>query len=88
MKRIKKSIFIPLLLLIYLAVMAFIGRDILISGNYLEYFGIIAVSLLCIAGLYYTLRTQERMRAQRRRELDELEQKTREKVKEDENTKE
>ena len=41
MKRIKKSAFIPALLLVYLAVMAYMGRDKLIAGNYLEYFGIL-----------------------------------------------
>ena len=36
MKRIKKSAFIPALLLIYLAVMAYMGREKLFAGNYLE----------------------------------------------------
>lgn len=78
MKRVQKSVLIPLFLLIYLAVMAFIGRHNLAEGKYLEYFGIIAVSLVCIAGLYYTLRTQEKVRARRRQELEELERKARE----------
>ena len=72
MKRYRKSIIIPLMLLIYLAVMAYFGRDNLASGNYLEYFGILVVSLLCIAGLYFTLRTQEKIRARKQKELDDL----------------
>lgn len=78
MKRVQKSVLIPLFLLVYLAVMAFIGRHNLVEGNYWEYFGIIAISLVCIAGLYYTLRTQEKIRARRQQELEELERKSRE----------
>ena len=78
MKRIQKSVLIPLFLLIYLAAMAFIGRHNIAEGNYLEYFGIITVSLVCIAGLHFTLRTQEKIRARKQRELEESERKARE----------
>lgn len=74
MKHLKKSIFIPAMLLVYLIVMAFMGRDILKEGEVLEYFGIILVSLLCIVGLYYTLRAQERARARRQEEIKKQEQ--------------
>lgn len=74
MKQLKKSIFIPAMLLVYLIVMAFMGRDILKEGEILEYFGIILVSLLCIVGLYYTLRAQERARARRQEEIKKKEQ--------------
>lgn len=74
MKQLKKSIFIPAMLLVYLIVMAFMGRDILKEGEILEYFGIILVSLLCIVGLYYTLRAQERARARRQEEIKKQEQ--------------
>lgn len=74
MKHLKKSIFIPAMLLIYLIVMAFMGRHILKEGEVLEYFGIIVVSLLCIVGLYYTLRAQERARARRQEEMQKQEQ--------------
>lgn len=74
MKHLKKSIFIPAMLLVYLIVMAFMGRDILKEGEVLEYFGIIVVSLLCIVGLYYTLRAQERARARRQEEIKKQEQ--------------
>lgn len=74
MKQLKKSIFIPAMLLVYLIVMAFMGRDILKEGEVLEYFGIILVSLLCIVGLYYILRAQERARARRQEEIKKQEQ--------------
>ena len=73
MKRIKKSVFIPALLLIYLAVMAYMGREKLFAGNYLEYFGILVVTLVCIVILFFTLRKQEEVRERRRREAEERE---------------
>ena len=73
MKRIKKSTFIPVVLLLYLAVMAYMGRDTLLAGNYLEYFGILVVTLLCIVVLFFTLRKQEEVRERRRREQEERE---------------
>lgn len=76
MKRFKKSIFIPAVLLIYLAVMAYMGRDKLIAGHYLEYFGILVVTLLCIAILFFTLRKQEQIRERRRSEKIEQEDTT------------
>ena len=73
MKRIKKSRLIPCVLLIYLAVMAYMGREKLFAGNYVEYFGILVVTLLCILILFFTLRKQEAVRERRRRELEESE---------------
>lgn len=73
MKRIKKSTFIPVVLLLYLAVMAYMGRDTLLAGKYLEYFGILVVTLLCIVVLFFTLRKQEEVRERRRREQEERE---------------
>ena len=71
MKRVKKSLLIPSVLLIYLAFMAYMGRDKLLAGSYLEYFGILIVTLLCILILFFTLRKQEEVRERRRRELEE-----------------
>ncbi len=73
MKRIRKSVFIPVLLLVYLAVMAFMGREKLFAGNYFEYFGILVVTLVCILVLFFTLRKQEEVRERRRREAEERE---------------
>ena len=44
--KMKKSTYIPLLLLIYLAVMSYIGRGEFYAGNYLYYFGIIGATLV------------------------------------------
>lgn len=41
----KRSTLIPILLLIYLAVMAYIGRQELADGHYLFYFGVIGLTL-------------------------------------------
>lgn len=71
MKRIKKSLLIPIVLLVYLAIMAYMGRNIFLEGNYLEYFGIIVVTLLCIVILFFTLRKQEEVRERRRQEREE-----------------
>lgn len=70
MKPLKKSTFIPAVLLLYLAVMAYLGRDKLIAGNYLEYFGILIVTLLCILFLFFTFRKQEQVRERRRKEME------------------
>lgn len=58
----KPSTYIPLLLLIYLAVMAWIGRFELYAGRYVYYFGLIAITLGCIAALRYFLLKRERNR--------------------------
>lgn len=71
MKRFRKSVFIPSLLLVYLAVMAYMGRDKLLAGHYLEYFGILFVTLLCIAILFYTMRKQEQIRERKQREQEQ-----------------
>lgn len=67
MKRLRRSTVLPLVLLIYLAVMAYIGRGELAAGRYLYYFGIIGFTLLAITFLHIVLRTRERRRAELRR---------------------
>ena len=71
--KIKRSVAFPLIMLVYLAVMAWIGRDRLERGEYLYYFGIIGVSLLIIVLLYFSLRKKEQLR-QRREEEEEQNQ--------------
>lgn len=61
--KLKKSNVIPLLLLIYLAVMSYIGRGEFLSGHYLYYFGIICATLVCIFLLRIFLRRQEDRRS-------------------------
>ena len=60
--KIKRSVVIPLILLVYLGVMSYIGRGELAAGRYLYYFGIIAITLLAIFLLHLTLRRRERNR--------------------------
>lgn len=67
MKRFKRSTLIPLILIIYLAVMSYIGYADYAAGvtSALYYFGIIAVTLLCIFLLHLSLKRRERLRRQR-----------------------
>lgn len=67
----KRSIIIPLVLLVYLAVMATIGWDEYAAGrsSALYYFGTIAVTLIIIVLLHFNLRRRERLRRER---LDDI----------------
>lgn len=60
---------LPLALLAYLLVMAYVGRARLFAGEYLYYFGIIGVSLVIIVLLHFALKRRDRLRE--RRETDE-----------------
>ncbi len=68
--KLKRYIVIPAALLIYLAVMAYIGRGEYYAGHYLYYFGIIAATLLCIVLLFFTLRRRDRLRRERDNDTD------------------
>lgn len=56
----KRYDIIALLLIIYLAVMAYFGRGMLLSGNYWEYFSIIGVTLLVIFILRWAMKRREK----------------------------
>lgn len=58
-KKIPRSTWLPVLLLIYLAAMSYIGRGELAAGHYLYYFGIIAVTLAIIITLHFVLKKRE-----------------------------
>ncbi len=58
----KRSTVIPLALLVYLAVMSYIGLPEYRQGHYAYYFGIIGVTLLLIALLRVFLLKQEQKR--------------------------
>ena len=62
-----KSIIIPLVLLIYLAIMCYIGYGGYRSGEFsaLYYYGVIAGSLLVIILLHFSLKRRERLRKKR-----------------------
>lgn len=61
----KKSTWLPLILLVYLLVMAYIGRQQLVTGKYLQYFGVLGVSLIVIVLLHFVLKKKERMQEER-----------------------
>ena len=58
----KRYDIIALLLVIYLAVMAYFGRGMLLSGNYWEYFSIIGVTLLVIFILRWAMKRREKIK--------------------------
>lgn len=68
-RRFQRSTVLPLALLIYLAVLAWIARGRFYSGDYLYYFGVIGGSLIIIALLYIVLRKRDRMRREQEEEL-------------------
>lgn len=59
----KRSVWIPCVLLAYLGVMSYIGRGELAQGRYLYYFGIIGLTLICILLLHLHLRKREQRKA-------------------------
>lgn len=66
----KKYVWVPSLLLAYLGIMAWIGRDrITKDHDYLGYFSIAGVELLIIVGVFFFLRKKEQLK-ERRRLLD------------------
>lgn len=65
----KKSTCIPLLLLAYLGVMSYIGRGEFLAGNYLYYFGIIGITLLCIILLHFFMKKRDKLRRQREEDM-------------------
>ena len=65
MKKLKRHVVIPFLMLCYLAVMAYISRQRLADGEYLYYFGVIGISLAIIVVLYFVLKKKERLRQER-----------------------
>lgn len=67
-KGIKRSTFLPVILLGYLGVMAYIGRGELKAGHYAYYFTVIGLTLVFIALLHFFLKKRERMQATRNRE--------------------
>ena len=69
--KIKRSVVFPIVMLAYLAAMAWIGRDRLERGEYLYYFGIIGVGIIIIILLYFSLRKKEQLRDRREEEEEQ-----------------
>lgn len=63
--KLKKSTVIPLCLLLYLCVMAWVSRDRIAKGDTLYYCGVLVVSLVIIVTLHFVLKKQERLRRER-----------------------
>lgn len=63
--KLRRSTFIPLILLVYLGVMSYIGFHEYQEGHYLYYFGVIGVTLAIIALLHFFLKKRERQRERR-----------------------
>lgn len=68
-RRIPRSTWLPLVLMVYLAGMAYVGRAHFVSGDYLYYFGVIVPTLLVIVVLHFVLKKREAYA--RRREQDQ-----------------
>ncbi len=66
--KLRRSVIIPCILAIYLAVMAWIGYPEMAAGNTspLYYWGIIAITLVILVLLHFNLRRRERYRDARR----------------------
>lgn len=62
--KIKRSTFLPSILLVYLGVMAFIGWPAYLSGatSALQYFGTVGETLVVIVLLFFSLRRRDRLR--------------------------
>lgn len=58
---LRRSTWLPAVLLVYLAVMSWIGRGELADGNYIYYFGIIFISLAVIGLLHVFLKKRENL---------------------------
>lgn len=69
MKKSNRSTLLPAALLVYLAVMAYLGYPHLQAGETLFYFGVIGSSLVIIALLFIILRKRDKIRQQRDEEL-------------------
>ena len=69
MKKSSKSTIVPLALLAYLGVIAYMGREHFLNGDYLFYFGVIGVSLGIILLVYVILRKRDKVRREHDQQL-------------------
>ncbi len=63
--KLRLSTLIPIILLIYLGVMSYIGYPEFENGNYLYYFGVIGITLVIIVILHFYLKRREAIRRNR-----------------------
>ncbi len=71
-RKIKRSTLIPAMLLVYLAVMAVLGWPEYAAGRQSAtyYFGIIAITLVVLVLLHFSLKRRERLREERESDID------------------
>ena len=65
----KKSTLVPAFLLIYLAIMSYVGFSYFQAGEYFFYFGIIGLTLLIIVFLHFNLKKREKYRRERENDM-------------------
>ena len=72
--KLKRSTIVPLMLAVYLAVMASIGYGEYAAGRMsaLYYFGVIAVMAVVIILLHFNLKRRERLRRERENNMNKL----------------
>lgn len=58
--KLHRSTLIPIILLVYLAIMSYIGYPEFQQGHYLYYFGVIGLTLIIIVALHFFLKKRER----------------------------
>lgn len=68
-KKFKSSTVIPLALLVYLAAMAYYGRGMLVAGETIKYFGVIACTLIVLVILHFSLKKKEKLREKRENDI-------------------
>lgn len=70
--KLKRSTVLPLALAVYLAVMSYIGYDGYASGQFsaLYYFGIIALTIVILVALHFSLKRRERLRDERLKDIE------------------
>ena len=56
----KRSVVVPVILAVYLCVMAYLGRSRFSGEDRLAYYGLFALTAACIVALYFNLRRRER----------------------------
>lgn len=64
-RRFKKSTIVPAILLVYLAFMAYIGRNMFYSDERAKYIAVIAVTIAIIILLHFSLKRKEKLQQQR-----------------------
>ncbi len=70
--KLKRHTVLPLVLAVYLAVMAYIGYPEYAAGrtSALYYFGIIGITVVILIALHFTLKKRDRLRRERMEDIE------------------